>query len=335
MNSKRGLVIPMVLVFVSLMSITVIMLLRTDRQDKPVLFKNLKHLQMKYIAKGAMQHARLKMKLLSTPAYDAAAFAVGKNPYFDHSAGYADFYGDATLTLNRNEHSKRGLVKGEATPIVTNPGPAFLSGSVVSKEPLERIDVEDTDFDGTPNKWSLSDVPSGDVRLEKLFRLNELNDMPAASLTNLHLVRFYEDISTVDPFSAPLPRLFEAIQVGEWINNGSIVNGVTPVSAGFDGIFPHSQQAIQVVSGAVDPVTGMPDMFTASYFVSEMRVLATQGGDLYGQEAISVSVRVDINSQGVTTPSSDAASTVALGFEGVAGTLVTTSVFKVSRTLNQ
>ena len=299
MNSKRGLVIPMVLVFVSLMSITVIMLLRTDRQDKPVLFKNLKHLQMKYIAKGAMQHARLKMKLLSTPAYDAAAFAVGKNPYFDHSAGYADFYGDATLTLNYNEHSKRGLFAGQATPIVTNPGPAFLSGSVVSREPLERIDVEDTDFDGTPNKWSRSDVPSGDVRLEKLFRLNELNDVPAASLTNLHLVRFYEDISTVNPFTNPLPQFFKTIQLGQWINNGSLVSGVQPVPSppNFDGIFPNSQQSIQIVSGAIDPVTGMPDMFTASYFVSEMKVLATQGGGLYGQEAISVSVRVDINSQ--------------------------------------
>ena len=76
MNSK-GMAIPIVFAFIGILSITVIALLRSERQDKPVIFKNLKHLQLKYLAKGALQHARLKLRLLSTEAYDGVADGIG------------------------------------------------------------------------------------------------------------------------------------------------------------------------------------------------------------------------------------------------------------------
>jgi|GEM_PF-950320 len=342
MRSQRGMAIPLVFAFVGILSITVIMLLRSDRQDKPVIFHNLKHLQMKYVAKGALQHARLKMRLLSTPAYDAAAYAVGKNPYFDHSAGYADFPTNWETILNDpNDFSERGggnITQAiQAAPIVTNPGPAFLAGSTVALDPLERDVVEDTDFDNNPDVWTNGDVPGGNPRLEELFKVNAGTPTPARFRSNLYLVRFYEDISTLDPFAASLPQLHEAVDLFQWINMGNVVNGTSPAPSppSNTGIYPNSQAAIQIVSGAVDPVTGVPDMFTASYFVDEMKVLATRGANLYGQEAVSVSVQVNAVSQGTVSAVSGSADMSHVRFGGVSGTLREQSIFKVSRTLNQ
>jgi hypothetical protein len=332
MNTRRGMAIPMVFAFIGILSITVIMLLRSDKQDRPVIFHNLKHLQMKYVAKGALQHARLKMRLLSTEAYDAAAYAIGKNPFFDHSAGYADFPGNWTQVYTGvTDNSSRGIGS-----IVTNPGPAFIAGSMVSIDPLNRDAVEDTDFDNNNDIWTNGDVPGGNPRLEDLFKVNIAPASAARFRTNLHLVRFYEDISTLDPFAGALPTLYEAIDLSQWINQGNVVNGASPVPSPptNTGVFPNSQAAIQIVSGAIDPVTGVPDMFTASYFVDEMKVLSTRDANLYGQEAVSVSVQVNAVSQGTVTATSDQTDLSVTRFSGVAGTLTEQSVFKVSRTLN-
>ena len=60
------------------------------------------------------------MRLLSTEAYDAAAYSVGKNPLYDHAAGYSNLKG--TDILSETDNSSQGEF------IVTNPGPAFSNG---------------------------------------------------------------------------------------------------------------------------------------------------------------------------------------------------------------
>jgi hypothetical protein len=82
----------LVLIVSSLMLIAVTALWRTNQDDIPRIQLNVRRLQGQFLAQGVMQIARLKFKLLPTPAYDAATYAQGKNPYFDHStSGYTNF----------------------------------------------------------------------------------------------------------------------------------------------------------------------------------------------------------------------------------------------------
>jgi len=330
MNSK-GMAIPIVFAFIGILSITVIALLRSERQDKPVIFKNLKHLQLKYLAKGALQHARLKLRLLSTEAYDGVAYAIGKNPYFDHSSKYNNFPANWTVVRGTNDPpTSRGTGS-----LVTNPGPAFLSGSVSAVSPLDRDVVTDTDFDNNPDVWASGDYPGGFPKIDRLFKRTFGGNHPARLRSNLYLVRFYEDISSLDPFSAALPELADAIDIRAWIDTGTITAGPSAVPAVTDGIYDFSQPAIRVISGSADPVTGVPDMFTASYLVDEMRVLASRDAKLYGQEAISVSVQVQMASQGFLSIATGAgAGMAAARFAGVSGELRERAIYKVSRSLN-
>jgi len=322
-SSRRAMAIPIVLAFVGILTITVLALMKSDRQDQPMSFSNLKHLQMKFIAKGALQHARLKMQLLSTQAYDAAAYAVGKNPLYDHGAGYDFDLATKTNTLGPNEKSSRSTAGGF---IVTNPGPAFLTGDVNGFSPLDRSAVEDVNFDGGGDKWP--NYP--DSQTEDLFKTSSQSEF----ISNLYLVRFYEDISTTDPFADDPPVLEKAINLRNWITNGQVTANGSPVppSTNWSLIWPNSQAAIAIVSGYADPVTGVPSMFTASYFVDEMRVLATRDARLYAQEAIKVGVKVKMATKGFVGSEGDNDTGKAL-YTNVDGSLQEKAVFKVSRTL--
>lgn len=356
-QSNKGMAIPIVFAFIGILSITVVSMLRSTKDDLPVVFHNVKHLQMKYLAKGAMQHARLKLKLLSTEAYDAAAFAVGKYPYYDHSAGY-DFTGLTDLR-NEGEQSSREAVLGSG--IVTNPGPAFISGTI-NVDGSSRASIHDINFNGDEgtDAWSAADLTALPSRGKALFGFDsgtgyyesgESTD--AIYKSNLALVRFYEGISTISPSRLagirPLAAFNQLVDQRDWIDNGTLTFAATPSMALSEneqrdvGVFPYSQAAIRIVSGVVDPITGVPDMFSAQYYVKEMKVLATQGNRLYGQEALKVKVHVDLytrgasgNPQGATGASTGAGQT-RLGvtqFKAVNGFLEETSVFKVARTIN-
>lgn len=324
LGSRKAIALPIVLVIIGVLTITTISLIRTNRQTLPGNYEIIKRMQMKFIAKGALQHARLKMRLLSTEAYDAAAYAVGKNPLFDHAAGYGDFTGGFTDTLGQTDSSTRS---NGNTYIVTNPGPAFLTGEVSGASPLQRNNVEDVNFDGSADAWT-GPYPNGD---DALFSTSDKSNL----ISNLYLVRFYEDISSRSPFEANPARLSEAIDLRTWIDDpkGNYSPGTAPIdiNQAWPGCWPNSQPAIQIVSGQVDPVTGVPDMFTASYLVNEMRVLASEGSKLYGKEAVKVGVRVRIVTTGIKVTSGDASG--AARFIDVPGIYEEKSVFKVSRTL--
>ncbi|MBI4872690.1 MAG: type II secretion system protein [Candidatus Riflebacteria bacterium] len=64
--------------------------------------------QAEYLAKGAQQHALLKFRYLPTELYDAVAFSIGKNPYYDFG---------------------RALKTGGQLDQQMNPGPMFFTGS--------------------------------------------------------------------------------------------------------------------------------------------------------------------------------------------------------------
>lgn len=324
MNTNKGMALPIVLMFIFLISIASVTLLTSSRQDLPQSFESLKHLQMKYIAKGAMQHARLKMTLLSTQAYDAAAYAVGKNPYYDHSAGYDSLLLSATI-LGPTIHSQRGI---GSSSIVTNPGPAFISGEVDDSTSPTRNKVHDLTFSGSDNEWDGVDFPTVSSAISAGFDpLNKSGESIFAYgdnkyVGNLALVRFFEDISTIDP--------------RRW--NGQAVTDLTGKNE--EGFWAGSQRAVHIVSDVIDPVTGVADMFSASYDVRGMRVLATSGSKLYGSEAVSVTVRVLIYTRGWSTNPNVVEQIggmqntgQAAHIESVDGTLHETSVFVVERKL--
>ncbi len=314
--------IPVVLAIIGVLSITVIALLKTNRHSLPGNYEIIKRMQMKFIAKGALQHARLKMRLLSTEAYDAAAYSVGKNPLYDHAAGYDGL--DGTNILGENQTSNRGHF------IVTNPGPAFLTGTAVNNgSNLERTNVEDINFDGTADSWT-GGYPLGD---DDLFQTSSKSNLK----TNLYLVRFYEDISSRDPFQHDLTVLEAAVNLRNWISGDSTTDifenrSKIDINQAWNGKWNNSQEAVQIVSAQIDPVTGVPDMFTASYYVDEMRVLASEGSRLYGKEAVKVGVKVNLVTKGIINTGADKDSGAAI-IGDVQGTYQETSVFKVSRTL--
>jgi hypothetical protein len=308
--NHRGMALPIVFTIIGLLSITAIMLLKANRQDLPQSFHNLKHTQMKYIAKGALQHARLKMKILSTEAYDAAAYSVGKNPYYDHSGDQpypAYMVGNPTRVLGPNDPS--------AAPngIVINPGPAFLTGTVsIDGGNLIREQVDHICNTANAQEWGTGDVDG----TAQLWRPPGEPDSRPLKRVNLALVRFWEDISTLDIYSTSFVPIHE-----------------------------HSQPAVGIVKGRREPVTGIEDTFSASYRVTDMRVLAGRGGRLYGEEAVAVNVLVQMKTMGFLANETEADDTglaeaqqQRLGnaaiYSNVEGELRESAVFKVARTLN-
>jgi len=305
--------LPIVFTIIGLLSITAIMLLKANRQDLPQSFHNLKHTQMKYIAKGALQHARLKMKILSTEAYDAAAYSVGKNPYYDHSGDqpYPDYMvGNQTRVLGPNDASSA------PNGIVINPGPAFLTGTVsFDSGNLIREQVDHICNTANAQEWGTGDVGADPLWRHK-FDPNDPLDSRALKRVNLALVRFWEDISTLDVYSTSTAPIYE-----------------------------HSQPAVAIVKGRREPVTGIEDTFSANYRVSDMRVLAGRGGRLYGEEAVAVNVFVQMRTMGFLSNETEAddstlneAAQQRLGnaaiYSNVEGELRESAVFKVARTLN-
>lgn len=94
--------IVVVLFGMTLMAFAVIFL-KGGGDSKFRVFENRERLQAKFVAVGGQQHALLKIRLLPTQFYDAVAYAIGKNPYYDFTRCIDPY---------------------------SNPGPMFFTGTV-------------------------------------------------------------------------------------------------------------------------------------------------------------------------------------------------------------
>ncbi len=110
LNSRKGVTILMVLLVGSSLLALAVILMSTSGQSKEQIFQIKERYQSLFLARGGQQHALLKFRLLPTQFYDAAAYSIGKNPYFDF-----------TRKMNR----------------YNNPGPMFFTGSMA---PLISVD---------------------------------------------------------------------------------------------------------------------------------------------------------------------------------------------------
>jgi hypothetical protein len=139
-----------------LMALAVILMQDTGVSKERV-FERKEKLQCTYMAKGGQQHALLKIRLLPTPFYDAVAYAIGKNPYFDFSE---------PITLDP----------------YSNPGPLFLTGDV------------DGDVSTDPTRPHVKII--NNLRNRQNWALDSVNDPLFTGTMATHLQAFLEDICT-------------------------------------------------------------------------------------------------------------------------------------------
>jgi hypothetical protein len=164
-SRKGGAVIFIVVVLgMTLMAFAVVMLSDTGI-SKERIFERKEKMQSLYIAKGGQQHMLLKIRLLPTPFYDAVAYAIGKNPYFDFTENECD--------------GNKGIM---VDPLV-NPGPLFFTGNATATvltcadRPQARLLQENT-LSRSGNWWLTSD------------------DQEFKGPMSVHLRKFLEDIRT-------------------------------------------------------------------------------------------------------------------------------------------
>lgn len=101
--NNRGITIMLVVIIgMTLMALAVI-LMSTSGDAKETIFQLKEKYQARFMALGGQQHALLKFRLMPTQFYDAAAYAIGKNPYYDFSRPMERY---------------------------NNPGPMFFTGTV-------------------------------------------------------------------------------------------------------------------------------------------------------------------------------------------------------------
>ena len=104
LNNHGITIVIVIIIGMTLMALAVI-LMSTSGDSKETIFQLKEKYQARFMALGGQQHALLKFRLMPTQFYDAAAYAIGKNPYYDFSRPM-DRY--------------------------NNPGPMFFTGTVDS-----------------------------------------------------------------------------------------------------------------------------------------------------------------------------------------------------------
>ncbi|MCJ8344691.1 hypothetical protein MJH12_04065, partial [bacterium] len=130
LNQKGISILLVICIGMTLMAFAVI-LMSSNTSNIGNMQESKERAQSLFIAKGAQQHALLKFRLLPTEFYDAAAFAIGKNPIFNFSKvkarynnpGPAFFTGEASIL---NESSAQGN-GGDEIPIFQRGGEWWLT----------------------------------------------------------------------------------------------------------------------------------------------------------------------------------------------------------------
>ena len=111
MNIKKGMAIPLVLIFATIMGAVSIFLLRNTKQGNSQNLTSLDQLQSYFIARAGVEHAMVKVKYLNRELYDAMCMQQGRSSLFDYSQ-----ISDADIKNNRPYMAISEY----------NPGPIFL-----------------------------------------------------------------------------------------------------------------------------------------------------------------------------------------------------------------
>lgn len=113
-RSRGGFAIFMVVMIALILSAFAVIMWSLAGSNEPVREFVMEKKQAEYLAKGAQQHFLLKFRYLPTELYDAVAYSIGKNPYYDFGRPHQPASGN---NLNPADAA-------------VNPGPMFYFGTV-------------------------------------------------------------------------------------------------------------------------------------------------------------------------------------------------------------
>ena len=111
MKIKKGMAIPLVLIFATIMGAVSIFLLRNTKHGNAQNITSMDQLQSYFIARAGVEHAMVKVKYLNRELYDAMCMQQGRSSLFDYSQ-----ISDADINANRPYKAISEY----------NPGPIFL-----------------------------------------------------------------------------------------------------------------------------------------------------------------------------------------------------------------
>ncbi len=181
LNSKKGFVIPLALIIAVILLTSSIFLSKNTTHTIKVKQKSIAELQNQYAVKSAMQHAMLKCLLMPTQLYDAGAFSIGQNPYFD----FAEYnsMNDIPAAFTRYQPKGQSFYIKLASPLT--PGPRFIA-----KSPTLYAD-------GHRLRWSrIQKFTNSDLSPNRTNVPNWPRDMDGANIPNpsLYLWKYYDGI---------------------------------------------------------------------------------------------------------------------------------------------
>ena len=110
---RRGMAIFMVIMIAFVLASFAAILWHSGSTNRTVREFIIEKKQAEYLAKGAQQHFLLKFRYLPTELYDAVAYSIGKNPYYDFGRPHT---GSGTLSAIDDDDAS------------VNPGPMFFFG---------------------------------------------------------------------------------------------------------------------------------------------------------------------------------------------------------------
>jgi len=237
---SRGMLMFIVLSIAVLLLIASLALWQANQSETARIPNLVRRMQASYLAKGALQLALLKARLMVTPLYHASAFAVGKNPFYTHAAGYAHLTGGSP-----------------ATPYVTAPGPAFLTGSCTFNA-------------GDPVRTLVKTIPGESAP-------SSLGDWDGDGTDELtvdrHLTFFFLDLADTS-FFTPI-----VLNDGAGSTHGETIDG---------------QSSISVSETDNCPKFGSPDPYSGRMRISRMAVMGGKDGRLYREDAVVIVAEAEV-----------------------------------------
>ena len=164
-NKRRGFAIFMVIMIVFILASFAAILWHSGRGNRTVREFIIEKKQAEYLAKGAQQHFLLKFRYLPTELYDAVAYSIGKNPYYDFG----------------RPHTGSGQLSAlDANDAKVNPGPMFFFG---------------TNGSDTKVELDASGIPKVDRRDVNLTSPGSFNQHQIRTLLKMYLL----DVGTMYP----------------------------------------------------------------------------------------------------------------------------------------
>ena len=161
--NKKGMAIPVVLIFATIMGIVSAFLIRGAREHNRQIQTSFTQLQSYFVARAGVEHAMLKIKYLHRELYDAICMSQGRNPLFDFS-------------LITDLSSPQSAIK------TYNPGPIYL---YKNGDYTPIVGTVFTDMSGKQNSQKWIKAFESDITSDSLLNPNQENSVTTNTVLEL------------------------------------------------------------------------------------------------------------------------------------------------------